>query len=251
MNVPTYEDVIEIGSGVYWVGTRDEEIDTLRNSFLLVDGNDAILVDPGSLADFPVVMRKIIEVIDPANISLIVVSHQDPDVCASLAVVEDVIDREDLRIVAHPMTARLIGHMGLKSQFRPLGRSGDQISLASGRLLQFVSTPYLHSPGAIMTYDNRSGSLFTGDIFGSISCSDDLFRDEFFPESMRNWHQAIVPTNAILRPALEKVLELNPQRLLPQYGTIIAGDDVQKAINFLNVLPCGHDLGLQDLRWHK
>ena len=37
-----------------------------------------MLFDPGSIPDFPRVMRKIIDLVNPRDISWIVTSHQDP-----------------------------------------------------------------------------------------------------------------------------------------------------------------------------
>ncbi len=139
---------------------------------LLLDEDEAVLIDPGSIPDFPIIMRKVIDVTDPSAISHLVASHQDPDVCGNLAVVEDVIDRDDLRIVAHRNTVRLIRHLGLRSEFYYVDDRNFQLVVNSGRVLEFMFTPFLHSPGAMVTYDPKTGSLFSGDIFGAINNHD-------------------------------------------------------------------------------
>jgi len=56
---------------------------------MMIDEEDVVMFDPGSIPHFPIVMRKVIEVVNPNEISIIVAHHQDPDVCGNLAVIED------------------------------------------------------------------------------------------------------------------------------------------------------------------
>ena len=57
------------------------------------------------------------------------------------------------------------------------------LTLASGRELQFVPTPYLHFPGAITTYDPLNGMLFSSDLFGAFSVETDFYADENYIEN--------------------------------------------------------------------
>ncbi|PUD98714.1 MAG: hypothetical protein C3L25_11440 [Candidatus Sedimenticola endophacoides] len=198
--------------------------------YLLIDsrGEDVVLFDPGSIPDFPVVMRKVIDVIPPETISLVVVSHQDPDVCGNLAVLEDVIDRDDLKIAAHLNTVRLIEHLGLRSEFYAVDQHDYRYTLKSGRELEFIYLPFLHSPGAIATFDAKTNTLVSGDLFGAISDDESLFVPESFPRNMDSFHQAYMPANSVLRHAMERLSKYDIKRILPQHGSIIEDDDVQE-----------------------
>ena len=180
-----FDDSIEVHSGIHWLGFYDQESKLNSNPFLIIDDEEAILIDPGSIPDFPVIMRKVIDLINPEQISTIVVSHQDPDVCGNLPVIEEVINREDLRVVAHSTTLKLIYHYGIRSKLIAVDESDYHLTLESGRRLEFIFTPYLHSPGAIVTYDPETKSLFSSDIFGSLNKSPELFAGEEFPASMK------------------------------------------------------------------
>lgn len=234
---------IPITRDIFWVGFFEKSSKLHCNPYLLIDEDEAVIFDPGSIPDFPVIMRKIIDLINPNSISLIVVSHQDPDVCGNLAVMEDVIERSDLKIAAHINTIRLIQHQGLKSEFYPVNEHDYKITLKSGRVLDFIFLPFLHSPGAIATYDSQTKSLITGDIFGAIADDDwNLFAAQGFPENMRTFHEAYMPSNAHLKQAMERFEKLPLERILPQHGTVIEGDKIQIAIDYLKQLPCGLDL---------
>ncbi len=53
-----------------------------------------------------------------------------------------------------------------------------------------------------------------------------------------------MPSNAILKKFMLKLETYEIDRILPQHGSIIEGDDVKKAIYFLKTLPCG--IGLME-----
>jgi len=239
-----YDDAIAVTREIHWIGFHDERSGLRCNPYLLLDQDEALMIDPGSIPDFPIIMRKVIDVTDPAAISHLIASHQDPDVCGNLAVVEDVIDREDLRIVAHRNTARLIRHLGLRSDFYYVDEQNFRLVLESGRVLEFMFTPFLHSPGAMVTYDPKTGSLFSGDLFGAINDRNwSLFAAEDFCKCMAPFHQAYMPNNQILKKCLNQLQQRwQIQRILPQHGSIIEGEDIATAFSFLKELPCGMDL---------
>ena len=183
-----------------------------------------------------------IDLIPPQSITGVVISHQDPDVCGNLAVIEDIVENPELKIYAHINTIRLIAHLGLSGQLTDVSGINYQLRLSGGRVLEFIPLPYLHSPGAIATYDVRSKSLFSGDVFGAIGANNELFSSDGLPQSMDSFHQAYMPSNVVLRPAMEKFSTMQIERILPQHGAIIEGDDVAVAIEHLRTLPCGIDL---------
>lgn len=237
------DETVPIQRDLYWVGHYVENAGLQCNAYLLVDDHEAALIDPGSIPDFPVVMRKIIDLVDPSDISTIIAQHQDPDVCGNLPVMEDIIDRDDLVIAAHTYCERLIGYLDPKSTFYQLDQHDYVLKLKSGRILEFMFTPFLHSPGAIVTYDRKTRSLFSSDIFGAIHDGQTLFATGDFLTPMEPWHQAYMPCNAILKPCLEKMEQRwQIDRILPQHGTVIEGDDVSRAFAHLKQLPCGVDL---------
>ncbi|MDH5409494.1 MAG: MBL fold metallo-hydrolase [Gammaproteobacteria bacterium] len=242
-------EAIEIVEGIYWIGFYDDESKLNSNPYLIVDDDEAVLIDPGSVPDFPIVMRKIIDIINPEKISTIIAAHQDPDVCGNLPVMEDVIANDDLIVAAHSVTQRLIYHYGLKSQLYCVDENNYRLTLKSGRELQFIYTAYLHSPGAIATYDPETKSLFTSDIFGSLSKSTGLYAGDDFPHSMNKWHQSIMPANKPLRDVMGVFKKMDIDRILPQHGSLIPKQKIGTAIAYLEKLPCGFDLINQEVEY--
>lgn len=237
-----YDSAVAILRDIYWVGYEEKDTNLHCNSYVLIDDEEVVFFDTGSIPDFPVIMRKVLEVVDFETISVVVASHQDPDVCGNMAIVEDVIDNPELQIAVHSNTARLIKHYGIKSDIYIVDKHDYKIRLKSGRELEFIYAPYLHSPGAIVTYDKKTKTLFTGDIFGGVSEEWSLFEDDNLLENMKTFHQLYMPSNQILKSFLSKLERYDIERILPQHGSVIEGKSVNKAIEFLKNVPCGIDL---------
>ncbi len=237
-----YNNAIAISRDIYWVGYEEKDSSLHCNPYLLIDDKEVIFFDPGSIPDFPTIMRKVLDIIDPQCINLIVASHQDPDVCGNIAILEDVIVNNNLKFAVHSNTGRLTDHYGIVSENYLVDKNDYKYTLKSGRVLEFIYAPYLHSPGAIATYDKKSKTLFSGDIFGGVSSEWKLFADKNFLENMKAFHQLYMPSNQILKNFINKLNNYEIDRILSQHGSIIEGDDVKKAIDFLRDLPCGIDL---------
>ena len=78
-----YEDKVH---KFVWLGLdeSDYEKGILTNQYLIVDGNQGALLDPGGYFAFERVFQNASEFVKPENIKYILFSHQDPDVIGSL-----------------------------------------------------------------------------------------------------------------------------------------------------------------------
>src|ERR1700760_1487329 len=96
---------------VYWLGITDETAFRC-NSYLIVDGNQFIIVDPGSRSFFSQVKDRVAQIVDPTRITGLVICHQDPDVGASM------VDWLNLcpqaTVFTTPRTHVLLPHYGKK-----------------------------------------------------------------------------------------------------------------------------------------
>jgi flavorubredoxin len=236
-----YDEPIEINEGVYWVGFTDDKQSLQCNPYLIVDGDEAVLIDGGSRPDFSKVMMKVLEVgVDPSNIKRLIYHHYDPDLCGSVSNLEEIISNDDLKIISHHENNVFIKHYSTSSPLLCIADIGYEYTFTSGRKLKFYLTPYSHSPGSFITYDEKSGILFTSDIFGSYEMSRGLFlkmREDCnccstFSKCAHSesscpfngifyFHKKIMTSDKALKFALDKIRTIPAKFVAPQHGSII------------------------------
>jgi len=231
------ENVVEIADGIYWVGGGGLEGNLRCNPYLLIDGDEAVLFDPGSVLDFSAVYANIRSLIDPAKIKYVVLHHQDPDLCSSVPLLEKA--GLSFVIVTHWRSRMLIDYYGIRSAYYIVNEHDLRLKLSSGRLIRFVQTPYLHFPGAIISYDSSTKTMFTSDLFGAFpGDNNDLYAGPDYLEKMKMFHEHYMPSNDILRPVMEILLQMNIDILAPQHGCVIK-DNIKEHIRALRDLDCG------------
>lgn len=227
---------IQLHENIYWVGTHNVEKGLNCNPYLIVDGDEAVLFDPGSVLDIEEVYKNILEIIPFEKIKYVVLHHQDPDFCSGVPFLEK--QGGNFKIVTHWRTETIVQYYGIKSKYYLVDENKFELTLKSGRILKFIMTPYLHFPGAITTYDEKSKILFSSDLFGAISFEKSLYAEEDYLEKMKTFHEHYMPSNDILRPVMEIFLQMDIDQIAPQHGAII-NKDVKKYIKALMDLECG------------
>jgi flavorubredoxin len=244
------ESAVEIAEGVYWVGFYDEQSGLHCNPYLIVDNEEAIVIDGGSRPDFATVMMKILQTgIVPNQIVALLYQHYDPDLCGSIPNFEDIINRNDLRVISDSGNLMFIRHYSVTTRLLPISKLNYQYTFSSGRTLKFVKTPYAHSGGSIVTFDPQSGILFSSDLFGSLGLEWELFLN-LKPECMNcvsfarcpqnrpicpvndilNFHKTVMPSGKALRYALEQMLEIPFTMIAPQHGSIIKNKEIMRYV---------------------
>ncbi|NPA29874.1 MAG: MBL fold metallo-hydrolase [Epsilonproteobacteria bacterium] len=231
---------------VYWIGSDDESAFRF-NVYLVIDGEEAVIVDPGSRAFFPEIFERVGRLIDPWNVTGVVLCHQDPDVAASI--VDWLRFNPALRIIASERTNVLLPHYGVKDYDfyniveRPVWR------FASGRKLRFVEAPFLHFAGAFATYDESSRFLFSGDIWAALDTERVLVvRDfDYHVTLMDLFHIDYMASNKAAAGFAKRLEDYVIDAILPQHGSIIPSEYVERAIDYLMDLQCGLDLIYPDL----
>ena len=152
-----YDQPIEIAEGIHWIGFYDESSGLHCNPYLIVDGDEAVVIDGGSRPDFPTVMMKILQAgISPSSISTLIYQHNDPDLCCSIPNFEDIIDRDDLKLLAEKYNIPFIRHYSVSSPIVPIDTIENQFTFSSGRKLTFIRTPFAHSAGSFVTFDEKT-----------------------------------------------------------------------------------------------
>jgi len=203
---------MEIVDGIYNVGSGEGR----SNTYLMIDDGEGILIDPGSVLGFERVFRKMVSMIPLEKIKHVIVHHQGPDCCASLPLFEQ--KGLQATVVSHGITADSLKYYGVTSPVYNVKEEGYKLTLSSGRELLFLTLPFVHFAGAMLTYDSESKTLLSGNLFTPfVNSQGGSLTEEWAFEQY-------LPTSEMLGPVIEKLLSLDIARIAPQKGGVIDQD---------------------------
>lgn len=232
------KEPVSIAEGIYWVGYTDENRGLHCNPYLIIEGNEAVLIDGGNRDDFSNVMLKILRTgLEPSQITRLIYQHYDPDLCGSLPQLEAIINTDSLRIISHRENNVFIHYYSNKTEMLDFHDLGGRFDFATGRRLEFYPIPYCHQPGSFATYDTKTKTLFSGDLFGSfdtiwslilqldencLTCESPAACSLKCPfDGIVKFHQTVMPSNRALSHGLDILEKLDIERIAPQHGSII------------------------------
>ncbi len=234
-----FTQAIEVAPKIYWVGSYLENDPFQCHAYFIENGNESILIDPGSMLEFESLIDKVSTFTELNNIKYIILHHQDPDLCASVPAIEQLINRDDLQIVTHSRMTVLIKHYLVSSGFYVIDQHDLKLVTNNGLSLNFITTPYCHSPGAFVTYEPESKTLFSSDIFGGLEESWEFYATENYFEQARVFHESYMPGKDIFNYTLRKIEQLDIDLITPQHGSIIKKKYISKLIEDMKDLECG------------
>ncbi|BBB33120.1 signal transduction protein [Thermotomaculum hydrothermale] len=235
-----YSKPIEIAEDIFWVGYKIPDDSFQCHVYLIRNGDESVLIDPGSMITFPVTINKITSLINLNDIKYIICHHQDPDITGCISTLEKLIPRKDKFIVTHWRTQTLLKHYQWETPFYLVEKNKWKLFLKNGRVLDFIFTPYAHFAGAFCTFDRKTKTLFSSDIFGGFTEEFSLFaEDESYFASLKAFHEHYIPSKEILLNALIEIEKKEPELIAPQHGSIIKKELIPYMINRLKELNCG------------
>ena len=235
-----YSKPIEIAPDIYWVGYVIPNDPFQCHVYLIKNGKESILIDPGSMITFPVVLEKITSILPLRDIKYIIMHHQDPDIVGCYSTLEKLFPKGERYIITHWRTEMLLKHYQWETPFYLVNEHNWKLKTAN-RELEFVFTPYAHFAGAFCTYDKKSKILFSSDLFGGLTPKFELFAksaEEYF-EYLKPFHQHYIPNKEILNYALYHIEQKDISLIAPQHGSIIKNEFILPIIEKMKDLNCG------------
>ncbi|SFB97498.1 Metallo-beta-lactamase superfamily protein [Marinospirillum celere] len=232
-----------------WFGWEEKEGSNSfvqTNQCLVINQDQGYLFDPGGTYVFHQVLEQVTRYLHPRQINTLIATHQDPDVCSSAPYWMKVTDA---KLLISRLWLHFVSHFGLDEPERvvPLPDKGAKLRLPSGDHLLLLPAHFLHSEGNFSVFDERSGILFSGDIGASIfpAGKRKLFVEDFDEHQafMEPFHKRYMHSNAVCRHWVKQIRNL-PQpvkMMVPQHGSMFAGDQVENFLSWFEELECGGD----------
>ncbi len=190
---------------------------TTYNSFI-VKGEKIALIDT-SHAKFKKLYLEALQVeIDVKKIDYLIISHTEPD--HSGLVPEVLALNPNIVVVGTKVAIQFLEDLIHQPFQRQIVKNGDQIDLGDGHILQFVSAPNLHWPDTMLTFDFKTSTLFTCDVFGMHFCDDRVFDQDLtaIAPDYRFYYDCLMAPNA--RSVLAAMKRMDE---LPAIATIATG----------------------------
>jgi flavorubredoxin/flavin reductase (DIM6/NTAB) family NADH-FMN oxidoreductase RutF len=145
---------------------------TTYNSYI-IRGEKLALVDTSHEKFRQLYLDILTGLINPQDLDYLIISHTEPD---HSGLVKDVLKlAPHVTVVGSKVALKFLEdfvHDPFKQQ---IVKTGDQIDLGNGHIMEFVNAPNLHWPDTMLSYDRKTEILYTCDVFGMHYCSNQVW----------------------------------------------------------------------------
>ena len=224
----------ELNKGIYYVGVNDRTSSLFEslwslpagvsyNSYI-VKGDKTALIDTVHISKAKNFIANIKTAIGDSPIDYVVINHMEPDHSGAIDYI--VKSFPDVTIVGNKKTIEMVeGFYGSISNTKVIN-DGDVLDLGDGKSLKFVITPMVHWPETMMTFEQSSSTLFSGDAFGCFGALNGGVIDaecdveSYIPEMYRYYAAIVAKYGTFVIKAIEKLKDLRINRICPTHGPV-------------------------------
>jgi anaerobic nitric oxide reductase flavorubredoxin len=226
---------VEISSGIYWIGVDDRMTDLFEglwpitregvsyNSYLIKDKKKAI-IDLTKSIKGDEFFDNIDEIAAINDIDYIIINHMEPDHSGILRTFRKI--SPNVKILGSQKTQEMLQDFyGIKDNVEVV-KDNDEISLGE-KTLKFFSTPMVHWPETIMTYEVSNKVLFSCDAFGSFGAlGGSIFDDEcknlsfYTDEAVRYYVNIVAKFSKMVLKAIDKLKDIPVEVIAPSHGRV-------------------------------
>lgn len=223
---------VELAKGVYWVGAIDWNLrfcgayntprGTTYNAYLVVDDKIA-LVDTVKHGFEDEMLKRIEEIVDPAEIDYVICNHVEMDHSGAMPKLMEVAKKAKVY-------ATKLGKDGLWEHYSKdwdaeVVKTGDELSLGE-KTLMFISASMLHWPDSMFTYIKEDRILMPNDAFGQHIAAHYRFEDEVgaavMEEAAKYFAVIVSVYSSIVQKKLKELnaLGIKIDMIAPAHGVI-------------------------------
>jgi flavorubredoxin len=229
-----------------------DEAGVQSNQFLVIDGDESALIDPGGNLTFSRLYVHAGRYTRVKDLKYVIASHQDPDVVAS---VNKWLVGTSCKVVIARVWERFLPHFLAPGNYDDeriitIPDEGMNIVLGS-HVIRALPAHFLHSVGNFHFYDTASKILFSGDMGASVGGDENpgepVSDFEAHIANMLPFHQRYMVNNRVCRLWANMARELDLEWIVPQHGAPFRGQEViVQFLEWVAELECGTDLMKQE-----
>ena len=223
--------IAKLSDSIQMITEEDDDLDLFEcrypipdgvtyNSYVISDEKIAVL-DTMDARRSQAWEQDISAILDGSEPAYLVVHHMEPDHAACIG--EFSSKHPKMKIVGNERTFKMI------EQFFGKGFEDRRLIVEDGYVLElgkhslkFITTPMVHWPEVMMSYEASEKILFTADAFGRFGPSDPNY--DWVLGARRYYYNIVGKYGPQAAKALEKVASLDVRSICPLHGPVLNED---------------------------
>lgn len=231
---------MNISPYIRYIGVDDLDIDLFENQYIVPEGmsyNSWLIADSQvailDTADARLAeewKRHLTQALADRQPDYLVVHHMEPDHASLVAWAME--QYPAMQIVCSTQAAKMLPQFfeGIKTDGRVrIVKEGDTLCLGQ-HTLRFIGAPMVHWPEVLMSYEEKSGTLFSADAFGKFGALQNE-TDDWACEARRYYFNICGKYGTQVKNVLKKATSPCPQAICPLHGPVLRGAALQQAVN--------------------
>lgn len=231
---------MNISPDIRYIGVDDLDIDLFENQYIVPEGmsyNSWLIADSQvailDTADARLAeewKRHLTQALADRQPDYLVVHHMEPDHASLVAWAME--QYPAMQIVCSTQAAKMLPQFfeGIKTDGRVrIVKEGDTLCLGQ-HTLRFIGAPMVHWPEVLMSYEEKSGTLFSADAFGKFGALQNE-TDDWACEARRYYFNICGKYGTQVKNVLKKATSPCPQAICPLHGPVLCGAALQQAVS--------------------
>lgn len=224
---------VKINDFLYYIGVNDRQTQLFENQWPLERGvsynsyviksTKTALLDTVKITKVDDFVTKLKEVLEGRDLDYLVIHHMEPDHSGAIETIIDLYP--NVKLVGNKKTFELLENFYDVKDNLVLVDDFDTLDLVEVSL-KFVKTPMVHWPESMVSYEEKSGILFSQDAFGGFGALDGtIFDDEinwdlYKSETRRYYSNIVGKFSKQVQVALKKLADFKINMVCPVHGPV-------------------------------
>ncbi|MDD3766297.1 MAG: FprA family A-type flavoprotein [Eubacteriales bacterium] len=225
----------KIAEGIFAVGVQNPNLrvfdiimetkfGTTYNSYIVKGSEKTALIETVHFDFFDDFLENISTVCDVKDIDYVILNHCEPDHSGSLAKLLELCP--NIQVVTSVPGAKYLKAIANRDFSCIVAKDGLEIDLG-GKVLKFITAPFLHWPDSMFTYLEGDRVLFSCDFLGAHYCEPKVLDTSLkYPEdyeySFKNYYDAIFsPFKPFVLAGLDKIDKLDIDFVCTSHGPVL------------------------------